>query len=293
MSIYYADNRHSNVEAYYGAQIREFHMGLHSHPRCEIMYVVDGECWVEARERREKLGQKNFVFLDQLVPHSLNVDSGSPCTLLNLEFSCSPEEFGLDLGKLQEKSVSFRTFLKKEAPVLFLYVGGNVCGALRDLLEALQNPGNHDSCLTELLLARLLLELSSCAGRERESSVGAKYVNQAKEYLLRHFDRDICVKEVAESVGLNQAYLQTLFSTHFGCGVMAYANRLRIEKACFLLKNSELSITDIACETGYNSRQQFGYSFHRQMGKSPQQYRKELGYQFQEGIHQQYYPMGN
>ena len=75
MSIYYADNRHANVEAYYGAQIREFHMGLHSHPRCEIMYVVDGECWVEARERREKLGQKNFVFLDQLVPHSLNVDS--------------------------------------------------------------------------------------------------------------------------------------------------------------------------------------------------------------------------
>ena len=85
-------------------------------------------------------------------------------------------------------------------------------------------------------------------------------------------------------MGLNQAYLQTLFSTHFGCGVMAYANRLRIEKACFLLKNSELSITDIACETGYNSRQQFGYSFHRQMGKSPQQYRKELGYQFQEGF---------
>ena len=74
----------SNVEAYYGAQIREFHMGLHSHPRCEIMYVVDGECWVEARERRGKAGAEKLCFSGSIGAPFLNVDSGSPCTLLNL-----------------------------------------------------------------------------------------------------------------------------------------------------------------------------------------------------------------
>ena len=48
---------------------------------------------------------------------------------------------------------------------------------------------------------------------------------------------------------------------------------MRLQKAAIILRNSPMSITEIAFEVGFNSRQHFGYTFEKYFQMSPKEYR--------------------
>lgn len=60
-----------------------------------------------------------------------------------------------------------------------------------------------------------------------------------------------------------------------GSGIMKYVTKKRMQAAAELLKNSELSITEIALKVGYIDNQYFSRAFKQHLGSSPSSYRKE------------------
>ena len=56
---------------------------------------------------------------------------------------------------------------------------------------------------------------------------------------------------------------------------MAYVNRLRINRAKFLLTNTSMRQIDIAEEVGFNSRQNFALAFTKTAGVSPSVFRRQ------------------
>ena len=69
-------------------------------------------------------------------------------------------------------------------------------------------------------------------------------------------------------------YLSRLFRRVTGQSIVDYINNRRIDAARRLLKNTELSISDIAEQTGFASAAHFRRVFRDVMGISPLQYRK-------------------
>lgn len=258
--------------AFYALNLTYFEMERHTHPRCELMYVESGSCTVHVQSSTYLLEERQFIFLDADVEHELHISKEQRCAILNLEFSCTMDD-GIDISPLWEKSILWKHLLSKKAPY-FIGVDSYQLGyGLKDLISELNRSGVQNQYLLELQFLRLLLELARCV-EDPPLKSGIVYVRKAEQYIRDHYASEISVADVVHSVQISYSYLQTLFSQYHHCGIQTYINRLRIEKAVFLLENSSMNAMDIGFFVGFNSRQHFSYTFAKQMGVTPGQYKK-------------------
>lgn len=84
------------------------------------------------------------------------------------------------------------------------------------------------------------------------------------------------VRCLAEVSGVSEAHFSRSFKQAFGVPPHRYLLTRRIERATTLLRDSELSITDIAFATGWESLGTFGRTFHDVTGRSPSAMRLEV-----------------
>ena len=99
------------------------------------------------------------------------------------------------------------------------------------------------------------------------------YVTNAKDYIARHYNKEISVKAVSEYVHLSPEYCTRLFKKETGMSIMDFITDCRISMAKDLLQNSSLTISMIASEVGYSSLNQFNLVFKRATGMTPSSYR--------------------
>ena len=83
---------------------------------------------------------------------------------------------------------------------------------------------------------------------------------------------------MAEFVGMSSTYFSKKFKEVTGFGFKEYILNIRMKKACLLLLETKLSVTEIAYETGFNDSNYFGDVFKRIKGVSPLKYRKNREY---------------
>lgn len=274
MSLYDETARCLQPEAYYAMQVQQYSMPQqHVHPRCEVMYVLSGTAAVEVAEQRYELSHGQYIFLDEGVPHSLRIDSPRGCGIMNIEFSCREAGGACRLEPARESCPAVRDFLKAKRP-FFVASGRERFGyVMRDLVSQLERRQTADTrFLIGNLLTRLLCELAEGAA-QREAG-GLRYVRRAVAFMEEHYAGEIGVPEIAAAAGVGRSYLHALFQKEFGCGVAAYLGRMRINRAKFLLANTGMRLIDIACEVGYNSRQNFALAFQKQAGMSPSAFRR-------------------
>ena len=92
-------------------------------------------------------------------------------------------------------------------------------------------------------------------------------------YVNVNFSKDLSVKEIGSQFGLTPNYLSQIFKKETGMSFVNYLNNLRIEKACGLLRNSDIKIAEVANQIGYNDNQYFYRVFKKYTGKTPIEYR--------------------
>lgn len=93
-------------------------------------------------------------------------------------------------------------------------------------------------------------------------------------YIQKNIDAGVTVGTVATYIKRSVSSLEKRFRLELGVSVGAYINECRLEEACNLLKNSSLSLADIAVHLCYASQSHFQYVFKRRYHTTPQQYRK-------------------
>ena len=81
------------------------------------------------------------------------------------------------------------------------------------------------------------------------------------------------VERLARVSGVSEAHFARSFRDAFGVPPHRYLLTRRIERATALLRDTDLAITEIAFETGWNSLGTFGRIFRDIMGKSPSELR--------------------
>lgn len=98
-------------------------------------------------------------------------------------------------------------------------------------------------------------------------------VRLARQYLERRYHTPITVDDVSREVALSPYHLIRVFKDTYNQTPYQYLVDLRIAKAKELLRNSDLSITDICASVGYNSLGSFSTLFRKATGVSPRTYR--------------------
>lgn len=110
--------------------------------------------------------------------------------------------------------------------------------------------------------------------RDRENrDPGDALVKAAMDYIEGHSADKFSLKALSEALFINGSYLLRLFRSRTGQTLLGYHNRVRCEKAQALLRDTELSISEIGEAVGFVSSAHFSHVFRKTTGMTPTEFR--------------------
>ena len=96
---------------------------------------------------------------------------------------------------------------------------------------------------------------------------------RARDAMDRHFAEPLNVAAVAAIAHTSEAHFSRTFKATFGESPHRYLQRRRVERAMFLLRSTDRSITDICMDVGFGSLGTFSRTFRDIVGEPPSAYR--------------------
>jgi two-component system, response regulator YesN len=120
----------------------------------------------------------------------------------------------------------------------------------------------HDSDELELVMDDIMNELTSEIKSKGNAEKNPE-IRAAIEYMVQNFDKELTLADVAAVAAISPNYLSKLFKEYRNQTVMDYLERIRMEKALKLLKESNYSIKEIALQTGYRDPNYFSKVFKK------------------------------
>ena len=102
-------------------------------------------------------------------------------------------------------------------------------------------------------------------------------INRIHEFLMKNYQNEIDLEEVAEIVHMAPASVCRFFKSATGLTVFEYLNKIKIDYSCKLLLNTDQNIVDISYDCGFNNLSHFNKQFRKFIGKTPSQFRSLRG----------------
>lgn len=121
-----------------------------------------------------------------------------------------------------------------------------------------------------IFMANLIKEAQELEPHAVNSS--SQYVLNAIKYIQFNYSQDISIDDIAKAVGVSRSHLYRIFMSNVGQSPIDYLTSYRIGEACSLLKNSQLSIAEIAVSVGFFDQFYFSRVFKKAKGVPPSKY---------------------
>lgn len=93
---------------------------------------------------------------------------------------------------------------------------------------------------------------------------------------MNNYRGEVDLKALAEMVSMAEGSLCRFFKQNIGMTIFEYLNKIKVEFACKLLMDPDLSILDVCLDSGFNNLSHFNKQFKRIIGLPPKEYRKQF-----------------
>lgn len=113
---------------------------------------------------------------------------------------------------------------------------------------------------------------------EKNQEANKHYVVNQMIDLMRNSKHNLTGEEIAETLGMNYAYLSTLFKKQTGMSVKRFQNELLIEKAIEMFKKKEGNVSEVSDALGFSNPFYFSRVFKKVTGVPPTTYINERFY---------------
>ena len=111
----------------------------------------------------------------------------------------------------------------------------------------------------------------------RPVRAGKRMIPAVEAYLEQHSGEKFSLQEVAGAMHVNASYLARLYKAHTGRTLLWYHHFIRCEKAKVLLKDGEMSISEISEAVGFVTPSHFSRVFRQITGAPPSTWRDDEG----------------
>ena len=102
-------------------------------------------------------------------------------------------------------------------------------------------------------------------------------VERVKDYIDHAYTREISLNQLAERFYVSPPYLSSAFKKGVGQNFQDYVQQKRMDKAAEILRDTRLSVAEIAAVVGYDDVRHFSRTFRKRMGMTPSEYRAAGG----------------
>lgn len=124
------------------------------------------------------------------------------------------------------------------------------------------------------LFMQLVTFLSRCYGRVKQPySLSLLRLAESINYIESNFLNEIKIDDLAGIAHMSSRNFQRVFTKSMGTSVRDYIITQRLKYSCDLLKQSDLPITDIAYDSGFNDSNYYSRQFKKHYGITPRQFR--------------------
>lgn len=254
---------------------------LHHHDYAELAFYVGGSGteWVNSKSKYITTGTVTFILPHQI--HGLKSQIGEPLQKYRIMFDLQIL-YGKD--KSSELTALIHHLGMRQYTWATLDVHGlgqmqSICNGLLEEYSRINDP-EHDLMIRTKLTEALLL--FSRASRQTVTSPLARSQDKENEmptimpilqYVHASYTSEITLDKTSELFHLSVPYTSRLFKEFTGKGFLEYVHFLRVEHAATLLRHTDISITDIAYEVGFESLRTFTRVFRKCTGLSASEYR--------------------
>ena len=148
---------------------------------------------------------------------------------------------------------------------------------LYDVLYDELTAGNDDGA-HHLLMAVLTLVQQFRAAAASTAADANVFAQRIKDYIDRHFAEEFSLQQMADALHVSPYYLAHVCKEATGYSPLQYVLRRRIGEAQTLLITTDLPVTRIAAQVGYDNPSHFNAQFAKAVGMPPRIFRREYVY---------------
>ena len=255
---------------------RSFQIPVHWHDEFEIIYVRSGFLTVSI-SGKSYIGKTGDAFV--VSPGNLHLMGSQTGTVDYYTFL-----FPL-------KYISFRTDDMLDEKLLEPLNSGHlmICPRVKDTAKELceqlikiyeaKNDESESKITTQvrakIILLQFILEMWKKGFVIENDTSGRNTVEKEMvSYIQQNFTGKISLREFGEQFHLSEKYISRYFKEHFHITLSQYVTYLRLEHAKQLLQDTDIPVTDVAMQSGYQNVSYFIRSFQKAYAVSPLKYRK-------------------
>lgn len=146
--------------------------------------------------------------------------------------------------------------------------------SIGEMLSTMRQEHRMNEAQCSAMLYTILMQLLEASGASGAGRVGHSLVDSAIAYIQEHLTEKLTVEDIAAHAGYSAGYFSHLFAEEAGMSPYQFVVQCRVERAQQLLQTTQLTVQEVAFQTGFNSAANFCYTFRRLTGVSPHEFRK-------------------
>ena len=264
-------------------QTRYSRVPLHRHGFLELFFVYEGSCVTDIKGSRVPLVEGDVCIMDVDAVHAID-PIGDGDIVMNLQMK--REYFNSRFISRLTSSGAIANFLanalmESNSHDQYLLFHTNKMPVIRTFFEDIfceyLEPGICCEDLLDSYMTLIFIQLARCYQAEKELA----YRDDSRSYMtevLRYIGEncaDCTLENTAARFNFHPNYLSRVLKKTTGLSFKKLTDRYRLERAAFLLQNTNQPISAIALQCGWTNQNQFYKKFTDHFTCSPREYRME------------------
>lgn len=244
-----------------------------------LIVITSGEMTVDVNFRIFRMGKRSSLQIssgETIREISTSADMKGYHVIYSPEFQTEMRTTRKSPISLQlKKEYPYQEFTEKEYELIH--------GSLTRLIGYINDPGHlYQSILIKNEIYSLQLNISNKRRKQHGNMMTGNATHQEvirdrfKNLVEGHCDKQHSVSWYANAMFISPDYLSKIIREYDGTSARAWINASIIEKARFLMQQSDLTLKDISDRLNFPDQSSFGRFFKSNTGESPKEFRKTL-----------------
>ena len=260
----------SDIDIYTASEI-----AWHWHKEIEIVVLYEGNVSLETAKESIILKKGDGVFINSEELHYFKKIGDEKCVLISYVFDKSLV-IG-DKGSIIERKY-IEPLVQNKTLSLFK-ISEKLSRKLEEVFFEYEDKKfgveiNIRNILSSVLLEIIIENREKLIEKKTYKNLDSQRIKEMLDFIQKNYSNELTLKEIGESVFIGERETLRCFARTIGISPIEYLKKYRVKVAANLLTTTDLPVTEICIQCGFNSPSYFSKSFQRVFNVTPREYRK-------------------
>lgn len=260
----------SDIDIYTASEI-----AWHWHKEIEIVVLYEGNVSLETAKESIILKKGDGVFINSEELHYFKKIGDEKCVLISYVFDKS-----LVIG--DKGSIIERKYIEPlvQNKTLSLFKISEILSRkLEEVFFEYEDKKfgveiNIRNILSSVLLEIIIENREKLIEKKIYKNLDSQRIKGMLDFIQKNYSNELTLKEIGEAVFIGERETLRCFARTIGISPIEYLKKYRVKVAANLLTTTDLPVTEICIQCGFNSPSYFSKSFQRVFNVTPREYRK-------------------